>query len=166
MNARLIAFAAVILMCPAVALAAATPSDPYAPLWTYNGAWTVTPTGGAADHLVNDCARIGAYFGCQQTVNGSVVGMLVVIPAKEPGHYYTQTVLPQGRATGLGELEIAGDRWTFLGSDPGTGKVTHYRTINTFSGKTKIHYEQSVSDDGNHWKATGSGDTVRVPGKK
>ena len=102
-------------------------------------------------------------MGCQQTVNGSVAGLLIIIPAKEPGHYYTQTVLPQGRATGLGELEITGDRWTFENSQPGSGKVTHYRTINTFTGKTHIHFEQAVSGDGNNWKVTGTGETVKRP---
>src|SRR5271170_4044576 len=154
-----IALIVALLTCTAAAPAAAPPSDPYAPLWTYNGSWQVTPTGAAPQTLVNECARVGTYVGCQQTVNGSVVGLLIIIPAKEPGHYYTQTVLPQGRATGLGELEIAGDRWTFMNSQPGSGKVTHYRTVNTFSGKTHIHFEQAVSGDGNNWQVTQTGET-------
>jgi hypothetical protein len=153
--------ALLILTCPVAA--PAPPADPYAPLWTYNGSWQVTRAGSTPESLVNECARIGTYFGCQQTVNGSVTGLLIIIPAKEPGHYNTQTVLPQGRATGLGELEIAGDRWTFVNSQPGTGKVTHYRTINTFSGKTHIHFEQAVSGDGNNWTVTGTGETVKRP---
>jgi hypothetical protein len=158
--------AVALLTCRFVMPAPAPPSDPYAPLWTYNGSWQVTRASAASENLVNECARIGTYFGCQERVNGSVVGLLIMIPAKEPGRYYTQTVLPQGRATGLGELEIAGDRWTFLSSQPGTGKVTHYRTVNTFSSKTHIHFEQSVSDDGNNWKVTGSGETVKRPATK
>jgi hypothetical protein len=154
------------LICPLVAPAASPPSDPYAPLWIYTGSWQVTRAGAAPETLVNECARIGTYLGCQQTVNGSVVGLLIIIPAKEPGHYYTQTVLPQGRATGLGELEIAGDRWTFVNSEPGNGKVTHYRTVNTFTGKTHIHFEQAVSGDGNNWTVTGTGETVKRPAAK
>jgi hypothetical protein len=158
--------ALLILTCPLVSPAASPPSDPYAPLWAYNGTWQVTPAGAAPETLVNECARIGTYLGCQQTVNGSVAGLLIIIPAKEPGHYYTQTVLPQGRATGLGELEIAGDRWTFVSSQPGNGKVTHYRTVNTFTGKTHIHFEQAVSGDGNNWTVTGTGETVKRPATK
>jgi hypothetical protein len=157
-------FLAALVALPLTAGGPTAPADPYAPLWTYNGTWQVTRAGAAPESLVNQCGRVGQYFGCQQTVNGAVVGLLLIIPAQEPGHYYTQTVLPRGRATGLGELEIAGDRWTFLSSQPGTGKVTHYRTVNTFTGKTRIHFEQAVSGDGNSWDITGSGETVKRPG--
>ena len=44
------------------------------------------------------------------------------------------------------------------------GKTMNYRTVNTFSGKTKIHFEQSESADGKEWKVTGSGDEVKVAG--
>lgn len=156
-----------MLGCPLGAGNAGPAADPYAPLWTYKGAWKVTRTGAAPEGLVNDCGRVGQYFGCQQTVNGTVVGLLVIVPAKEPGHYYTQNILPKGRATGLGDLEIAGERWTFTSSQPTvTGKVMHYRTLNVFSGKTRIHFEQAESSDGDHWTPTGAGDTVKVPDSK
>ena len=158
------AFALAVLLVLPLAASGPAPAalDPYAPLWTYKGSWKVTRAGAAPETLVNDCGRVGEFFGCQQTVNGAVVGLLIIIPSKDRGHYYTQTVLPRGRATGLGELEIAGDRWTFASSQPNaTGKVIHYRTINTFTGKTRIHFEQSESTDGDHWTPDGSGETVK-----
>lgn len=150
-------------------LNAATP-DPYAPLWLYNGTWHVTHGDAAAgtkpDVLLNECARIGKYFGCQQTVNGVVSALVVFIPAEKAGHYYNQAILPGGRATGLGDLEIDGDHWTYSMGRPEGGKTMHYRTLNTFTGKTKIHYEQEESVDGKQWKVTASGDEVKVAGGK
>src|SRR6266852_6386672 len=78
--------------------------SPYEPLWLYQGSWDAArPAAGAAaasDTLVNDCALAGQFFTCQQTVNGKVTALLVFIPADTPGRYYTQALLPNGRATG------------------------------------------------------------------
>lgn len=149
----------------AVSLMTATP-DPYAPLWLYNGTWKVTrndaPAGAKPDTLLNECARIGKYFGCQQTVNGSVRALILFIPTEKPGHYHTQAILPEGRATGLNDLEIDGDHWIFEMGRLEDGKTKHYRTLNTFTGKTKIQFEQAESADGKEWKVTGSGHEVKV----
>lgn len=168
-NVRFANLLAAFLLIPPGFMTAATASDAYAPLWLYNGTWQVTRSeaaGARRDTLVNECARIGKYFGCQQTVNGSVVALVLFIPADEPGHYYNQSILPGGRATGLGDLEIDGDRWTFSMGRLEGGKTMHYRTINTFTGKTKIHFEQQESVDGKEWKTSGSGDDVKVAAGK
>jgi hypothetical protein len=146
---------------------APAPSDDaqYAPLWLYQGNWIVTPknavAGAKPDRLENQCGKIGRYFACQQTVNGKVGSLIIFIPAEKSGHYYTQAVLPEGWATGRGELQIEGDHWTYLGKDESNGKTTYYRTTNEFTGKDRIHYEQAESPDGQHWTAKNSGDEKR-----
>ncbi len=138
----------------------------YAPLWLYQGEWEVTPkglaAGGKPDHLSNACARIGKHFGCEQTVNGKIVALVIFVPAEAQGHYYTQALMPDGHAQGRGELEIQGDRWTFLGKGEDGGKTTYFRTTNLFTGKDRIHFEQAQSNDGEHWTVGGSGDERRL----
>jgi hypothetical protein len=155
----------IAFVCAACALAAVT--DPvYAPLWLYQGTWHVTQSGATPgkkpDVLVNQCALVGKYFACQQTVNGIVGALVVYIPTGQPGRYHNQAIMPSGRAGGLGELEINGDRWVYSNGQLEGGKTKHFRNINVFTGKNKIHYEQSESFDEKDWKVTGAGDEVRV----
>ena len=138
----------------------------FAPLWLYQGTWQVTrkdlAPGAKPDELVNQCALVGRYFTCQQTVNGKPSELLIFVPANKPGHFYTQSVNPEGRAGGRGDLEISGDQWTYSSTWDQGGKTTYYRTTNAFTGKDRIHYEQAESPDGKDYKVTGSGDEVRV----
>ena len=136
----------------------------YKPLWLYQGSWKATMAGakGGPMELVNDCAMVGRFFACQQTVNGKPDAMIVFVPADAPGDYYTQAVRQDGFARGRGQLHIEGDHWTYSSKDEQDGKTTYYRTTNVFSGNDRIHFEQSESADGKTWKVTGSGDEVRV----
>ena len=60
----------------------------------------------AAEKLTNQCALVGRYFTCEQTVNGAAGNLLIFIPAPDkPGHYYTQNVTPEGRGTSRGILK-------------------------------------------------------------
>ena len=139
-------------------------TDPYAPLRLYEGSWQVTRKGAAKpDVLVNHCALLGQFFACGQTVNGSAGGLVVFIPAnKQPGRFYTQTILPEGRATGRDELQIDGNQWTYTSRRDENGATTYYRTINTFSDKNHIHYEQSESGNNKDWVVKNAGDEVRT----
>ncbi|MFZ0595164.1 MAG: hypothetical protein WAM39_32175 [Bryobacteraceae bacterium] len=145
---------------------AAHSGAPPSPLWLYQGSWQVThPNAGAPGEpyqLTNDCAQLGLYFACQQSVNGKPVRLLIMISTDKPGHFHTQTILPEGRATGLDDLEISGNQWVFTSSRREGGKTTYYRTINTFSGKNKIHFEQAESTDGKQWTTKSSGDEAKV----
>ncbi len=144
----------------------ATPDAPFALLWMYQGTWTVTRAnsapGAKPDELVNQCALLGKYFACGQTVNGEPSELLIFVPANQPGHFYTQTVNRDGRAGGRGELQISGSQWTFTSTWDQGGTSTYYRTTNVFTGKDKIHFEQAESTDRKNFKVTGSGDEVRV----
>ena len=160
------AFLSLILI--ALDLGAATqkinPGNP--DLWLYQGIWRVTrsnaPTAGKPERLVNECGSIGRYFACQQTVNDKVGGLLIFIPAESPGHYFTQTVMPDGRATGRDDLVISGDRWTFTSRRLDNGRASYFRTVNTFTGKTRIHFEQAESGNGNDWTVKMVGDEQRI----
>jgi hypothetical protein len=137
-----------------------------APLLLYEGTWHVTRStaapGSKPEELVNRCAVLGRYFACQQSVNAQAGNLVVFVATAKPGHYYTQNITSEGRATGRADLEIAGDHWTYTSTWDQGGKTTYYRTTNAFTGKNKIHFEQAESDDGKTYKVTGSGDEVRV----
>jgi hypothetical protein len=161
-----------LLLASQFAFDAGAASNPYTPLWLYNGAWRVTRAGVAPgtkpDELVNQCALVGKYFTCQQTVNGEPGALLIFVPANEPGHYYTQNVGLDARATRRGDLEIERNRWTYSSTWNQGGTTTYYKTVNTFTGGDRIHFEQLESKNNKDWKATGSGDEVRIarPAKK
>lgn len=102
------------------------------------------------------------YFACGEAVNGKPALLMIFVPSDQPGHYYTQTVHPDARAGGRGELQITGDRWTLTSIWDEGGKTVYYRTTDVFTGKDHIHFEQAESSDGKDYKVTGSGDEVRV----
>ncbi len=134
------------------------------PVQVLQGRWKVTRAGASApDDLVNDCATVGRYFACQQTVNGAAGALLIISSAGEPGKYFTQNVLPEGRATGRDDLEIAGEKWVWSSRRLQAGHGTLYRTLNVFNGHDRIHFEQQEStDNGGQWVTKASGDEVRV----
>lgn len=158
-----------LLLTVASALAATNSDAAYAPLWLYDGNWQITRSGAAKpDKLVNACALVGKYFACQQSVNGVPGNLVIFIPTNTPGKYHTQNLTPEGRATGLANLDINGDHWIYNNTWDQGGSTTYYKTTNVFSGKSRIHYEQLESSDNKEWKTTGSGDEVRtgpVPAK-
>jgi hypothetical protein len=146
----------------ASAMFAADPA--FKPLWQYQGTWefTMNTPGSkpATNKIQNDCAEIGQFFLCQQTVDGKVAALLTFTPSPTKCHYYTQAVLPDGHAAGRGELEIEGDRWTYPSKEEESGKTKYYRIVNLFSGKDRIHFERSESVDGKAWTVLASGDEV------
>ena len=163
-----IARLAVLVLSGWSSINAAPAADPvYAPLRLYAGTWHVTrkdtASGAKPDELINDCALIGRFFACQQTVNGTPGALIIFVPApNKPGHYYTQNVLQEGRATGRADLDISGDRWVYSSTWDQGGKTVYYRTTNVFTGKDHIHFEQQESTNGKDFRLTNSGDEVRV----
>ncbi|MBV8833732.1 MAG: hypothetical protein JO108_31425 [Acidobacteriaceae bacterium] len=167
MRLRILSFCwAITLLC--ARLGAAPAESVYAPLALYAGTWTITksaaPAGTMPDTLKNICARVGSFYACQQTVNNQPGNMMIFIPTNNPGHYYTQNVTLEGRATSRGDLEINGDRWVYSSTWDAGGHTVHYRTTNVFSGRNHIHFEQSESTNGKDWTTTASGDEQRVAG--
>lgn len=171
MNIKGVILASICLSCFAVTTRSIARSErpggaAYVSLWLYDGSWQLVPAAAHSEtvRIDNHCHFFGAYFACQQTVNGKAGALLVFVRAEKPGHYYSQVISPDDKANGRGDLEIDGDRWTYLGKDESASKVTYHRTTNTFSGDDRIHYELSESTDGTHWTVTGSGDERRVTG--
>ena len=137
--------------------------DIYAPLKLYDGTWHVVRKDAAKpDVLVNQCALLEQYYACAQNVNGKPGPLIIFLPADKPGHYSVQNIMPEGRATGLSELEIEGNHWTYSNRWNDGSKTTYYRTRNTFIDKNHIHFEQSESSDGKDWKVTMTGDESRA----
>lgn len=137
------------------------PVNPYVPLQRYEGAWRVMPDGKTKpDRLVNDCARVGRFFACQQTVNGKPGPLLIFIP-DSAGHYHTQVVRGDGAALGPpGTLTLSDDHWVYLSKPDSKG--VRYRTVNDFQGPDRIHFVVAHSSDGKRWVVTLSGVEERV----
>ena len=156
-----ILFASLILLSSLLSAA----SDPYAPLYLYEGRWIFTTTGSSSmkksENVTTHCDRLGTYFLCEQTIDGDQDDLMVFIPREQSGHYYTQSVTKDDYASGRGELLIEGDRWTYLDKAEQNGKTTYYRNVNVFTGKNQIHFEQSESSDGVKWTVISSGDEMR-----
>lgn len=145
------------------ALAAKAPDSVYAPLWLYNGSWQVSRKDNPKpDQLNNQCVLVGTYFTCQQTVNGTPSELLIFVPTKTAGKYFTQSVNTEGRAGGRGDLEISGDKWVYSSTWDAGGRTVYYRTTNVFTGKDRIHFEQAESDNNRDWTVKMTGDEVRV----
>jgi hypothetical protein len=145
---------------------AAAATDLANPLQLYDGSWRVVrkdlPSGAKPDELKNQCSQMGKYFACQQMVNGEVSALLIFISTDKPGRYVTQSINPQGRPLGKGNLEISGNRWVFTSSWDQGGRMTYYQTINIFTGHDRIHFEQQESNDGKVWTTKNSGDETRI----
>lgn len=160
-------FILLILLSRTAGTVPSAPS-PHAPLTLYEGNWKVTRKSAGpnakSEELQNQCASVGKFFTCQQTVDGNVVSLLIFVPTNQPGHFATQTVLPEGRAAGKGDLEISGNRWVLTNTWNQGSKTTRYRTTSTFADKDHIHFEQEESPDGVHWELKDSGDYLRVAG--
>lgn len=155
-----------LLFGAAVVGAAGRVNPALEPLLIYEGTWQVTRNGQGAtekpDRLVNRCAALSIYLACEQSVNSKPTALLVFIPAGQPGHYHTQSILPGGRATGLDDLQVSGNRWTFTSRRRQGGDVTYFRNTNVFTDKNHIHFENAQSTDEKHWTVQESGDEVRL----
>ncbi len=134
------------------------------PLKQYAGSWKVTrkSTNGQVEDLKISCGQAGKSYACEQAVSGSVRGLLVFLPTSNPGHFITQNVQPDGRATGRGELSIEGNRWVFTNTWNGGSTVTHYRTTNVFTTPSQVHFQQEESTDGNNWQTKDTGEQIRA----
>lgn len=144
----------------------APPNATFTDLQLYNGAWKVARKGTAKpDILINRCSVLGGFYACSQNVNGSSVALVVFVPAAQAGHFHVQNIMGDGRATGISELQISGDLWTYSNRQDEGGKTTYYRTVNKFTGKNRIHFESSHSDNNQDWSVDASGDEERSVSK-
>lgn len=165
-----LALAATARTAPSKAIPAQTQSgSPLSPLTVYAGSWIMTsahPIAGSekVTTLTNHCHQDAAFYTCEQVVNGKPFALLVFVADTQSGHFFTQEILANGRATGRVHLTIAGNHWTYQGSGTDeSNKPIFYRTENFFSGPDRIHFEQYGSSDGKNWTKKNEGDEARTP---
>ncbi len=154
------------LIATTTAFAGAPGKASLEPLQAYQGTWRVTRSDSGPkekpDRLVNRCVTLGIYFACEQSVNDRATALLVFIPAGEAGHYHTQSILPEGRATGLDDMQISGTHWVFTSRRHEGGNTTYFRNTNVFTDANHIHFENAQSPNGKQWTVEESGDETRV----
>ncbi len=135
----------------------AAPEDAYSPLKYYAGTWTVVSSKGKTSKVVNNCARTGLFFVCEQSIDGAAKALVVFLP-QGGGRYRTQTLGADGAEPGhwFG-LKIADPDWTYTpeGADP------HERTLNHYIDADHIHFTVQKKF-GEEWKTTLSGDETRT----
>ena len=96
----------------------------YAGTWKVQGerfATAYSQAGKEERTLRNDCWKSGAYYACNQFVDGESK-MLLIFTYNDKDKMYTTYQIPQGgEAAGSGRLQIVGNIWTF------PWEVTHRR---------------------------------------
>lgn len=165
---RMLALAAGVCLVTLLFLAHRTvglDSDPYAPLKLYDGSWEVKLSAPEpkTDHIENHCAQTGLFYACEQNVNGKTGALVVFLPTGRATNgaqeYRTQALLPDASPAGeWGHLVIDGDTWTYTWESGDSKSLVHWRNVNRFSGKEKIHFELQKSEDGTNWKTQMAGD--------
>lgn len=133
-----------------------------APLRRYEGTWVRRGEHTDQQQTVSQiCHQTGArFYSCEDSVNGETIELRIFVPGDEPGHYFTQSVLPSGTALGRGDLAVNGDTWVWnkktIRDD---GAVNYQRMTFVFSGRDKdtIHFQVERSDDEQHWSTVSTG---------
>ncbi len=145
---------------------ATPPANWMTPLRLYEGTWVVKGEHSDRSQTYTDtCQTSGSrFYECEHVVDGETISLQVFVPGDEPGHYYTQSVLPSGTALGRGDLAITGDTWVFnMRTVKESGAVEYQRFTRVYSGRDKdtIHYVLERSDDGLHWATANTGTEKR-----
>jgi hypothetical protein len=140
----------------------------------YAGDWEIsierldTPhskAGTEKSSLHNDCWKSGAYFACNQYVNGESK-VLLVFTFDGQKNIYTSYQIPQdGSDAGSGKLVIEANVWTFPWHVEEGGKTTWFRVVNVWTAPDRIEYRQEFSEDNAHWTVMAKGTEHRVHGK-
>jgi|HubBroStandDraft_6_1064221.scaffolds.fasta_scaffold918642_2 hypothetical protein len=156
---------------PPTMLSTDSATDPYAALRLLNGTWDLLRAKGDRStdpvRLVNECAKAGEFFACNQVVNGKNTALVIFLPShplENGGYAYrNQSLRVEGDNPGTwGSLEIVGGRWTYASDETDKGKKIYWRTVNIFTGSDKIHFEVQRSEDGTNWTTNMSGDEARA----
>ena len=115
--------------------------------------------------LRNDCWKSGAYFACNQYVNGDSK-ILLVFTYDENKNVYTSYQIPQGGGEpGSGKLRIDGNVWTFPWQISDKDKTTYFHVVNVFTGTDRIEFRQEFSTDNVHWTLMAKGQEKKTTAK-
>lgn len=162
-------FAAMALMATSAVLGADAPQGldrliPFAGTWKTDSQNYDTPYSKAdkvSSTLVNQCWKAGAYFVCNQSVNGTSRVLLAFTFLG--GDSYGVTYVPaDGGHASSGKLIIAGGMWTYPGQQVSLGQTTYFRNINIFSDPDHIDFREEYSTDQQNWSLMAEGHEVRV----
>lgn len=159
------AFAAIA----SVAVAQTAPIDKVA---AYAGSWKITiehldtpfsKAGKETTNLRNDCWKSGAYYACNQYVDGESKVLIVFVYNAKDDSYTSYQIPTGGGASGSGKLLIQGNTWTFPWQDTDSGKPVYFRVVNVFTSPATIEYRQEFSRDQNQWTVTARGSEQKQP---
>src|SRR5579871_3882870 len=155
---RILFFAAALAVA-ATAMAADTPAPsatadldrltPFSGTWKSDAENFDTPYSSAAklsSTLVNQCWKAGAFFICNQAVNG-VSRVLLVFTYKGGDTYWISEVPADTGHAASSTVIVSGGVWTFPGQSTKLGQTTYFRTVDIFNGTDSIDFREEYSTD-------------------
>jgi hypothetical protein len=111
--------------------------------------------------LVNQCWKAGAFFVCNQSVDGVSRSMLVF--SFKGGDTYSEVAVTAETGAGSnGTLLVDGGVWTFPGQFHKLGQVIYVRTVNIYSGNDSLDYREEFSTDQQNWTLMAKGHESRI----
>ncbi|HEY3644577.1 MAG TPA: hypothetical protein VGM16_04495 [Gammaproteobacteria bacterium] len=111
--------------------------------------------------LVNQCWKTGAFFVCNQSVDG-VSRTMLVFSFKGGDTYKEVAVSAESGVGSNGILLIDGGVWTFPAESHKYGQVTYFRTVNIYSGNDSLDFREEYSTDQQTWTLMSKGHETRV----
>jgi hypothetical protein len=110
--------------------------------------------------LVNQCWKTGAFFVCNQSVDGTSRSLLVF--SFKGGDTYKEVAISADTGIGSnGTLLVDGGVWTFPGEQHKYGQVTYFRTVNIYNGDS-LDYREEYSTDQQTWTLMSKGHETRA----
>jgi hypothetical protein len=136
----------------------------FAGIWKSVGQNFKTPYSEEADTsstVTNQCWKAGAYFICNQLVDGA--SRVLLVYTYKGGDTYTISTIPaaSGQASN-GTLLMDGGVWTYPGVSHKFGQATYFRTVNIYGDNDNIDYREEYSQDQVTWTLMAKGHETRV----
>lgn len=133
----------------------------YAGTWkieTENLATPFSKAGKESSTLRNECWRNGAFYVCDQFVNGESKALVIFTEGADAATYNSYSVPADGGKAGPGgKLLISGNTWTFPWEYERDGKTVHFHVVNVFSTPKTIEFRREFSEDNEHWTVMARG---------
>lgn len=111
--------------------------------------------------LVNQCWKTGAFFICNQTVDG-VSRALLVFTFKGGDTYNEAEISADSGRSANGTLLVDGGVWTFPGQFHKLGQVVYVRTVNIYNDNDSLDFREEFSTDQQTWTVMSKGHETRV----
>lgn len=115
--------------------------------------------------LHNSCWKSGAYYACNQYVDGDSKILLVFTYDAKENAYNSYQIPQSGGEAGHGRLLIDGNVWTFPWQTNEGGTTTYFRVVNVFTGSSSIEFRQEFSADKAHWTLMAKGQETKISGE-